>query len=171
MISAQQEKFIVEFIRCRKGSEAARSAGYSPKSAHVAASRLLSNDKVLAEIERRMKANAMSLDEALSRLADFARADLGQWMSDGGEIDLVAMRRDKATAMIRKVKRTRRSGVSPSGAEWEDVTVEVELHDAKDANKFIAELHSRGPSGTAKDPIHIKHIKEIRPDDGDSAAE
>lgn len=157
-LTAQQERFVTEYIKCRKGAEAARRAGYSVDSAHVAASRLLSNDKVLGEINERTKANGMGLDEALSRLADMGRADLDQWISDDGEIDIAAMKRDGATSMIRKVKRTRRSGISASGAPWEDVTVEVELHDAKDANKFIADLHNRGPSGKEDDPYHVKHI-------------
>lgn len=164
-ITPQQEKFIEEYIRCRKGAEAARRAGYSLDSAHVAASRLLSNDKVLKEIEERTKANAMGLDEALSRLADIGRADFGEWMGDDGEIDLAAMKRAKATHMIRKVKRVVKSGVTPTGSEWHDVTVEVELHDAKDAQKFIADLHKRGASGKEDDPLHFKFIEGVSEND------
>lgn len=166
-LTAQQERFIEEYIKCRKGAEAARRAGYSAKTARAQASRLLTNVNILKEIEERTKENAMGIDEALSRLADFARADLGQWLSDDGAVDIAQMKRDGATHFIRKVKRTERSGVSPTGAEWSEITGEVELYDAKDANKFIAQLHKAGPSGTEKDPIHIKHIKEIRPS-GDS---
>src|SRR5690606_39144831 len=107
----------------------------------------------------------MDLDEALSRLADIGRADLGQWISDDGAIDIAAMKRDGATYMLRKVRRTERSGVSASGAEWSEVTADVELHDAKDANKFIAQLHKAGPSGKEDDPLHIKVIegpKDVR---------
>lgn len=164
-MTAQQERFIEEYIKCRKGAESARRAGYSVNSAHVAASRLLSNDKVLAEIEERTKANGMGLDEALSRLADMGRADMGEWMSDDGEIDIAEMKRVGATRMIRKVKRTHRSGVGATGAEWEETAVEVELHDAKDANKFIAQLHKAGPSGKEDDPYHVKVIegpKDVR---------
>lgn len=169
-ITAQQERFIEEYIKCRKGAEAARRAGYSAKTARAQASRLLTNVNVLKEIDERTKASAMGIDEALSRLADFGRADLGQWLSDDGAVDIAQMKRDGATHFIRKVKRTERSGVSATGAEWREITGEVELYDAKDANKFIAQLHKAGPTGSEKDPIHIKHIKEIRPS-GDSDVE
>lgn len=42
-LNAMQEKFVEEFIKCRKGAEAARRAGYSPKTAKQQASRLLTN--------------------------------------------------------------------------------------------------------------------------------
>lgn len=164
-INAQQERFIEEYIRCRKGAEAARRAGYSDKSARVQASRLLTNANILKEIEERTKANAMGLDEALSLLTDIGRADLGDWLDDYGQIDIAAMKRDGATRMIRKVKRTRRTGVSATGAEWEEEAVELELHDAKDAQKFIADLHKRAASGKEDDPMHIKVIegpKDVR---------
>lgn len=157
-LSAQQEKFVEEYIKCRNGAKAARRAGYAELSARVTASRLLTNANILEEIQERTKANAMGLDEALSRLAAMGRADLGDWLSDDGAIDLAAMKRDGATYMIRKVKRTQKSGVSATGAEWNEVTAEVELHDAKDANKFIAQLLTAGPSGKEDDPIHVKHI-------------
>ena len=134
------------------------------------ASRLLTNANILKEIEERTKANAMGIDEALSRLAEIGRADLGPYLSDDGAVDIAAMKRDGVTHFIRKVKRTERSGTNADGSDWSVVTGEVELHDAKDANKFIADLHKRGPSGTERDPIHIKRvseIKEIRPS-GDS---
>lgn len=164
-LTAQQELFIQEYVKCRKGAEAARRAGYSPKTAKVQASRLLTKANVLGEIEKRTKDNAMALDEALSRLADFARADLGQWLSDDGAIDIAQMKRDGATHFIRKVKRTEKSGVTATGGEWSEVTGEVELYDAKDANKFIAELHTKSASGKEDDPLHIKVIegpKDVR---------
>lgn len=164
-LTAQQERFVEEYIKCRKGAEAARRAGYSPDSAKQQASRLLTNADLLKEIQERTKANAMGLDEALSRLADFARADLGPWLSDDGAVDIAAMKRAGATHIIRKIKRTERSGTTKAGGEWREVTGEVELYSAADANKFIADLLSAGPKGSASDPIHIKHIQEKRPDD------
>lgn len=172
-LTAQQERFVEEYIKCRKGAEAARRAGYSPKTAKEQASRLLTNVNLLAEIQRRTKDNAMELDEALSRLADFARADLGQWLSDDGAIDIAAMKRDGATHIIHKVKRTERSGVSSDGGEWSVVTGEVELYDAFAANKFIVEVHKRGASGKEDDPYHIKVVKgyvSVTPDDWDNDA-
>jgi phage terminase small subunit len=171
-LTAQQELFIEEYIKCRKGAEAARRAGYSEHTARTQASRLLTNVDILKEIQERTKANAMDLDEAFSRLADFARADLGQWLSDDGAVDIAQMKRDGATHFIRKVKRTEKSGVTATGGEWSEVTGEVELYDALSATKFVADLHKRGPSGKEDDPLHVKHTivkgyATVTPDDWD----
>lgn len=56
--------------------EAALYAGYAPKSAHVAASRLIKNDKVLAlingTVERAAKAAGVSVEWVLQRLQENA---------------------------------------------------------------------------------------------------
>ncbi len=49
-LSARRAKFVNEYLLDFNGSRAARAAGYSVKSAHVAASRMLRNDKVIAAI-------------------------------------------------------------------------------------------------------------------------
>jgi hypothetical protein len=162
-LNDQQEMFIVEYIKTRNATEAARRVGYAHPNKQ--GPRLLVNVGILKEIEERTKANAMGLDEALSRLAAVGRADLGEWMSDDGEIDIAAMKRDGATHMFRTVKRTKKSGVTATGSEWQEVTIELELHDAKDANKFIADLHKRAASGKEDDPVHYKFIEGVAEDD------
>lgn len=49
-LSARRTKFVEEYCLNPNGSAAARAAGYSVTSAHVAASRLLRNDNVIAAI-------------------------------------------------------------------------------------------------------------------------
>lgn len=161
-LNGRQARFIEEYIKCRNGAEAARRAGYSPKSAKEQAARLLTYANILEEIDKRTKDNAMGLDEALSRLADFARADLGRWLADDGAVDIAAMKRDGATHFIRKVKRTEKKGVTATGDDWSEITGEVELYDALSATKFVADLHQRGPSGKEDDPVHIKVIEGPR---------
>lgn len=158
-LTAQQEIFVEEYIKCRKATEAARRAGYAVDSAHVAASRLLSNDKVLAEIETRTKDNAMGIDEALSRLADIARGTMEDFVSftegpyPDAMLDLAKARERGVLHLVKKLKYDRYGHP------------EIELYSAADANKFITELLSAGPKGSATDPIHIKHIQEHRPND------
>lgn len=161
-LTQMQEAFITEYIKCRNAAEAARRAGYSEKTARSIGSENLTKPDILNEIQERTRANAMSLDEALSRLADTGRADLGQWLNDDGYIDIAAMKRDGATHMIRKVKRKERTGTTDAGVAWHEVDTEVELHDAKDAQKFIAQLHKGGPSGKEDDPFHVKVIEGPR---------
>ena len=48
--AVRREKFATEYIKDANGRQAAIRAGYSPKSAHVTASRLLNDAKVQARI-------------------------------------------------------------------------------------------------------------------------
>lgn len=162
-LSALQEKFIEEFIKCRKGAEAARRAGYSKRTARQMAHENLTKPDILAEIKRRTEENAMEVDEALSRLADIARGTMEDFTSfnEGpypeAILDLAKARERNVLHLIKKLEYDK------------DGKLKLELYSAADANKFIVELHSAGPKGSEKDPIHIKHIKEVRP--SDSAAE
>lgn len=154
-LTAQQELFVEEFIKCRKGAEAARRAGYSPKTAKVQASRLLTNANLLAEIEERTKANGMGLDEALSRLAEMGRGTMEDFISFTYEpypdfvLDLGKAKERGVLHLIKKLKYNK------------DGLPEIELYGAEDANKFIAQLHKAGPTGNEGDPYHIKHTHEL----------
>ncbi len=54
-LSARRLRFCQNYISADTDREAAIAAGYSEKSAHVAAARLLKDDNVLAEITRRQE--------------------------------------------------------------------------------------------------------------------
>ncbi len=54
-LSARRLRFCQNYISADTDREAAIAAGYSEKSAHVAAARLLKDDNVLAEIARRQE--------------------------------------------------------------------------------------------------------------------
>ncbi len=74
-LTPKQSQFIDEYLSCFNASEAARRAGYSPKTAQEQSSRLLSNAIIRAAIEARLRESAMSADEVLARLASQARLD------------------------------------------------------------------------------------------------
>ena len=69
MLTPNQKAFADYFIECGNGSEAAKRAGYSEKTAAATASRLLTNVNVSAYIEERMAqqdaARVASADEVL----------------------------------------------------------------------------------------------------------
>lgn len=112
-LSRKQQVFVEEYLDCWNATEAAR----------------------------RVAEKTMSADEVLVRLTATARGDLGEFLSDTGEIDLAAMKRRRATHLLRKVKRSTRSGVAQSGAAWSETRVEVELYSAQDAQALIAKHH------------------------------
>lgn len=156
-LTAREEKFVEEYLKCRNGAEAARRAGYSKRSARSIANENLTKPDILAEIEARTKDGAMELDEALARLGSIARGTMEDFTSfnEGpypeAVIDLDKARERGVLHLIKKLKYN------------EHGKLEIELYSALEANKFIVEMHKSGPTGTAKDPIHIKHIEVIRP--------
>lgn len=162
-LSPKQEKFVVEYLKCRNAAEAARRAGYSDKTARSIGSENLTKPDIIQEIERRTKDKLMGVDEALSRLADIARGTMEDFISFTHEpysafaLDLGKARERGVLHLIKKLEYDK------------DGNPRIELYSAADANKFITELHKRGPSGSEKDPIHIKHIKEIRPSDNSAS--
>ncbi|HXF60305.1 MAG TPA: terminase small subunit [Caldilineaceae bacterium] len=139
--SAKQQVFVEEYLACWNAAEAARRAGYSAKTARQQGQRLLTNVDIAEAIRRRIAEKTMSADEVLVRLTAQGRADLGEYLSDDGEIDLAAMKRAGATHLLRKVKRTVRSGESASGGTWTEERVEVELYSAQVALELIGRHH------------------------------
>jgi len=90
-LTAQQLRFVEEYLKDLNGKQAAIRAGYSPKSAEACASRLLSKAKVKAEIEKlqaaRSKRTEIDTDWVLKRLAAEAEADIADlYDSDTGAL-------------------------------------------------------------------------------------
>lgn len=79
-LNPKQEAFCQSYVRYGNGTRAAKDADYPPKSAHVAACRLLKDDKILGRIEtikaERFKSQHMGPDEALALLAKRARFNM-----------------------------------------------------------------------------------------------
>jgi phage terminase small subunit len=78
-LSAQHEKFCQEYVACYHKRNAALRAGYSEKSAHVAANRLLKNDKVLARVrelqEDQLREIGVSKPDVLIRITRIMRRE------------------------------------------------------------------------------------------------
>lgn len=81
-LTPRQERFVAEYLVDRNGKQAAIRAGYSPRSAEVTASKLLSNPKVREVVERKVEAQAERLevkaDTVLRELLRIATADIGE---------------------------------------------------------------------------------------------
>lgn len=103
-LRAQQELFIERYLCHFNGTRAAIEAEYSPKSAHVQASRLLSDAKVSARIRERLESAAMEANEVLYHLAAIARGDLDDFVDDKGNLDIQKARKVGKTNLIRRVK-------------------------------------------------------------------
>lgn len=174
-ISRKHQQFINEYIklRCSNATEAYCRVypNSSREAARSSAPEILANPSISAEIDRRVKAETMSADEVLMRIADEARGDMGEFWSiraDGDPVlDLVSAQERGKLHLIKKLKvktTTRTIGDI-------DVTikeVDFELYDAQAAKRMIGQHHKLfggdGPKGTEDDPVHhtITHIEVVR---------
>ena len=79
-LQPKRERFAQEYIKDHIGTSAATRAGYSAKSAHAQATRLLKDDNVAARISELegivAKAAGVTLERVVKRLCTFAFTDL-----------------------------------------------------------------------------------------------
>lgn len=115
------------------GAEAARSAGYSKRSAKVIASQNLTKLNLRAEIDRRLQEFALGPGEVLARLGEHAANVAGTYVKVGKDkkpvIDVAAMVRDGKQHLIKGITYTR------SGQ------VVVETYDAQAALVHLGRYH------------------------------
>lgn len=170
-LTHKQRVFIEEYLQVWNAAEAARRAGYSEKTARTIGAQNLAKLDIAQEIERRITEKTMSADEVLVRMAATARGDMGDYMDDAGQIDIAEMKRRRATHLLRKVKRTTRSGTTQSGGEWQETRLEVELYSAHDAQALIGKHHglfTEKSDVTIHGDLAIKGYTNVSPDDWDS---
>lgn len=88
-LTAKQKAFIREYLLCRNGTQAAIKAKYSKRSAEVEASRLLTNAKVRAEIDKHeqkeIKKYQATKDNLIDLLAGIAFLDPHDILEDKGK--------------------------------------------------------------------------------------
>lgn len=139
----KQAAFVNEYLIDFNATRAAQRAGYEGNDATLASVgwENLRKPEIADAIKKRLSEVAMTSDEVLMRLAQHGRADLGQWLSDDGAIDIAAMKRDGATHLIHEVERTERSGMSADGGTWSHVTAKVKLHPAQPALSLLGKHH------------------------------
>ncbi len=139
-LSDKQRRFIDEYLKCWNAAEAARLAGYSEKTARSIGSENLTKPDIEAEIKRRLDESAMSADEVLSRLAEQARATIGDFVSldeaaqDGKQVSELRFDFTKAVkaGKMHLIKSLRQD----KDGNWR-----LELHDAQAALVHLGRHH------------------------------
>jgi phage terminase small subunit len=88
-LTPRQWKFVQEYIKCGNGAEAARNAGYSEKTDHEQAARLLAKDSVSREVKRLQAKLAQKYEvtheriiQELASIAFTKPTDLMSWEGD-----------------------------------------------------------------------------------------
>lgn len=81
-LTIKQRLFIDEYLKCFNATEAARRAGYQGNDNTLSQTghKMVRNGKTAERIKARLDESAMSTNEALGRLADMARSDIGDFI-------------------------------------------------------------------------------------------
>lgn len=142
-LTNRQRVFVEEYLTCWNASEASRRAGYKGKS-NVVSARLLANVSIQELVRQRLSEKAMSSDEVLTRLAEHARGDMGDFIdieSMSFRLNLQKAKELGLTRLIKKVKDRVVMTSNKDGEETETHVLEIELYDAKSALDTLAKYH------------------------------
>lgn len=140
----KQRVFIEEYFKDWNATQAALRAGYSQKSAYSIGQENLKKPEIAKAIEQRISEKAMSADEVLSRLAEHARGNMGDFLdigSMGFEVDLNAAAEKGLLHLIKKVRMKTTIINDKNDRDIETHDMEVELYDAQAALVHLGRHH------------------------------
>ena len=148
-LTAKQQVFIAEYLKCWNASEAARRAGYTG-DANTVGPRLLANVGVSEEVDRRKAEIFMSSDEVMARLTEQGRAAYSTYFTPDGSVNLAQLVADGKGHLIKKIKPTREG-------------LEVEFYDAQAALALLAKANGLDRielTGRNGGPIQTEHVEK-----------
>jgi len=135
----KQKRFVEEYCRDFNGAAAARRAGYSEKGAKTAANRNLNDSDIRTAIDERLEELAMDAAEATKRMADIARADIGQFF------EVVQYEKDGETrttiALDEEAVIEHGGGLVKSISFNESGRPKLKMYDAQKALRLILKAH------------------------------
>ena len=141
-LTPKQRLFVDYYLQSFNASDAARRAGYSPKTAYAIGSENLRKPDIQEVIESRLAEVHMSAEEALKLMADIARGDVGELINDFGGVDISQIRKDGKTKLIKKWK-TKTITINGKQEDKEIHTEEIELYPADSAIANILKVHGK----------------------------
>jgi phage terminase small subunit len=148
----KQRVFVEEYFKDWNATQAALRAGYAHPNKQ--GPRLLVNVGIAEAIKQRISEKAMSADEVLTRLAEHARGDMGDFLdisSVAFQVDLDRAKDLGITHLIKKVKMRTTTTLSKEGVETETHDIEIELYDAHAALVDIGRYHALFTDNTKTD--------------------
>lgn len=167
-LTNKQQAFIEEYLQDFNATRAAQRAGYRGNLNSLACMghELLRNPNIEAIVRRRLQEKAMCADEVLMRLAEQARADIGDFLrrrEDDGPllVDLEHAERLGKLHLVKKLKHRSFHHYNRHGeVERIDVHAEIELHDAQKALELLGKHH-----GLFKEKVEHSGGLELTVDD------
>ncbi len=146
-LKAKQQAFIIEYLKYRNATQAAKAAGYPESSAYQRGFENLRHPEIKEAIEQHFAASAMTAGEVLSLIAEQARAEYSEYLTVDANmnpvVDVARLIADGKAHLIKSIKYTRNG-------------VNVEFHSVEAARELIAKHH-----GLLSDKLDINHSGEI----------
>lgn len=144
-LSSKQQVFVDSYLATFNATQSALAAGYSDKTAYSQGARLLKHAEISEAISERLSESAMRADEVLMRLAEHARGDLGEYLTqdtnDDVRVDLPKAIEAKKTRLIKKLTQKRTIRTTDDYTE-EDLVTSIEMYDAQAALVQLGRHHS-----------------------------
>lgn len=153
-LTAKQQLFVDEYLKCYNATQAARLAGYkgSYSTLGVTGHDNLKNPKIAEAIKRRFQESAMSADEVLARLAEQARVNIGEFFTLEDEAarrtisevfgEEVEVEGKKQILVLRlSYQKIKEKGHLIKSLTWTQYGPKLELHDGQTALLNIGKHH------------------------------
>lgn len=107
-VNRKHQQFISEYLKCWNATRAYMAVypNASYDTARANAADLLANTNIAQEVQRRIDENAMTADEVLARLAEYARAEYAPYVSEDGTVNIAKLVQDGKAHLIKAIKET-----------------------------------------------------------------
>lgn len=172
-LTNKQAAFLSEYLIDFNATQACIRAGYSEHSARSTGVRMLTNPNISAEIKQKLAEKAMKSEEILERLADIARADMGDYLdvsSVAFQINLAKAKDEGKLKFIRRIKQKTTTICREGGEDVEQNQIDFELMDQLralellgKANGLFVDRHELKTSGPIE--IVIRRVNAPNADD------
>lgn len=169
-----QKEFINQYFICgRNATQAVIDAGYkinepdSSKGRATAAAigyENLRKPQIREQVEARLKEHAMSANEVIARLSDFARGDLTFLLNADGEPDLAKAKSYGVTHLIKEYEIETTRYVDPDNIEIAKIVTKskLKIHDALSALVHLGRYHKLFTDKVELTDWRVDAIRDIR---------
>ena len=151
-LTTKQNVFVSEYLIDFNGTQAYIRAGYSPKRAEVAASRLLTNVKIQVAIQEAMKARevrtGVTMDKVLEFWADLAFTPMDEIFDSGPDGTLIPKSFDEMTDRAKRCVSELKAQFDKDGAGWQTIKRIDQLKASEMIAKHLGMFVERKEIGT-----------------------
>jgi phage terminase small subunit len=137
-LKAKQRKFVSCYMQSLNATQAAKDAGYSPKTAYSIGFDLLRKPEIKEAVAQLMQRDSMHPQEIVYRLTRQAMGDITDVLDPVTmTLDIKKAKELGSTHLIRKFKQ-----ITITHDEEEQLILEIELHDAQKALYYLGKIHA-----------------------------